>query len=68
MHTDQIPQRMLTRRQVSETYAIPEGTLRNAAWRGGGPRFLKMGRAVRYLREDVERWINDLPSVEAVGA
>jgi predicted DNA-binding transcriptional regulator AlpA len=29
-----------------------------ARWEGGGPRFLKFGRLVRYRKADVVDWIN----------
>ena len=32
------------------------GTLANWRWRGHGPPYLKIGRKVTYLRNDVDRW------------
>jgi len=31
-------------------------TMRQYRLKGGGPRFLKFGRAVRYTNEDLESW------------
>ncbi len=34
-------------------------------WEGGGPRFLKIGRLVRYRKADVLAWINQRPTVSS---
>lgn len=36
---------------------VPEGTLANWRYQGRGPRFVKVGRHVRYRRTDVEAWL-----------
>ena len=56
--------RALTEREVSELLGLSVATLR--AWRhsGQGPRFLRLGRAVRYLPADLE----DFVSASAVNA
>ena len=58
MNTEQVPpridQRVLSDAEVAERLGVSPFTVR--AWRhkGQGPRFMKMGRAVRYRPEDVE--------------
>lgn len=34
-------------------------------WEGGGPKFLKIGRLVRYRKSDVLAWINQRPTVSS---
>ena len=43
--------------EVSEELRIPEQTLANWRWRGIGPRFLKIGKHVRYRRSDLNEWL-----------
>ena len=47
-------QQAFTEAQVAERYELSQKTLQ--AWRikGGGPAFIKMGKAVRYLVTDFE--------------
>ncbi|TYT74320.1 helix-turn-helix transcriptional regulator [Desulfobotulus mexicanus] len=49
----------LTTAQAADFLGLKKGTLE--IWRvyGKGAAFIKMGRAVRYRREDLERWITD---------
>jgi predicted DNA-binding transcriptional regulator AlpA len=42
---------------VSDFLKVPEGTLANWRYLGKGPRFVKVGRRVRYRRSDVEAWL-----------
>ena len=42
---------------ASAIRGVPEGTLRN--YRGEGPVSFKVGRAVRYRREELERWLQE---------
>jgi len=48
---------LLTRQQAAEHLGIKAQTL--AAWvtRGQGPAYIKVGRAVRYQRGALERWL-----------
>jgi excisionase family DNA binding protein len=48
---------------------VPVGTLANWRYQGRGPRFVKVGRHVRYRRSDVEAWLerNARQSTAAVG-
>jgi excisionase family DNA binding protein len=48
---------VLTEHEVAKQLGLSVATLR--AWRlkGKGPRFVRFGRAVRYLTADVERFV-----------
>jgi len=47
----------LTEHEVAKQLGLSVATLR--AWRlkGKGPRFVRFGRAVRYLADDIERFV-----------
>lgn len=47
----------LTEAQVARRLGISGAVLRAWRSRGSGPRFCRFGRSVRYLREDVERFV-----------
>ena len=51
--------RLLTERQASDKLAVSPRTLQN--WRrfGEGPRFVKLGTAVRYVEGDLDAWIDE---------
>ena len=51
------PTRALTEREVSNLLGLSVATLRAWRHRGQGPRFLRLGRAVRYLPADLERFV-----------
>lgn len=55
------PDDLLTTAQVAKLTGIAENTLRR--WRSDnddrGPEYVRMGRAVRYRRRDIEAWITD---------
>ncbi|NOX50528.1 MAG: helix-turn-helix domain-containing protein [Gammaproteobacteria bacterium] len=48
---------LMTEAEVAEILRISVRTLQ--AWRvsGDGPRYSKIGRAVRYRRPDIENWV-----------
>lgn len=52
--------RSLTTTQVSESTGIPTKTLEDLRIKGGGPRFLRLGRrkGIRYLESDLLEWMN----------
>ena len=50
-------QSALTDEQVARRYGLKTATLRAWRLRGQGPRFVRLGRAVRYLVEDVEDFL-----------
>lgn len=49
---------LLTPQQVADLLALPLGTLASWRCRGTGPRFIRLGRCVRYRPSDVEAWLN----------
>jgi len=62
---DQLQQRqLLTTEQAAEFLNRPVRTLEDWRYRGGGPPFVKMGRAVRYRPSDLEEWV-DTRTVES---
>ncbi len=49
--------RALTEREVGERLGLSVATLRAWRHRGKGPRFLRLGRSVRYLPSDVDDFV-----------
>ena len=49
--------RALTEREVAALLGLSVATLRAWRHRGQGPRFLRLGRAVRYLPADLEMFV-----------
>ena len=49
--------RALTEREVAERLGLSVATLRAWRHRGKGPRFLRLGRSVRYLPSDVDAFV-----------
>ena len=53
--------RLITIDTLSETLSIPQGSIRNALWRGQGgirvPNPIRIGRCLRWDTEEVDRWI-----------
>lgn len=53
------PDRLLSRAQVEQHFGISKRFLEVAAVRGGGPRFARIGRSVRYQVSELRRWIEE---------
>ncbi len=53
----QDPDALLTESQVVLLFNISARTLQSWRLRGGGPKFIKAGRAVRYRRRDLLDWV-----------
>lgn len=53
---------LLTIQEVADFVRLPVQTLYAYRSRGGGPRASKLGRHLRYRREDVERWLDEQAS------
>ena len=51
----------LTERQVAEQLGLSVATIRAWRHRGKGPRFLRLGRSVRYLPADVDEFVRASP-------
>jgi len=49
---------LLTPAAVSRETNVSLATLSTWRCRGGGPRFVKLGKRVAYRRADLEAWIN----------
>ena len=50
-------QPLLTQRQCAEALALSERTLERFRVNGIGPKFVRMGKSIRYRLSDVEVWI-----------
>jgi len=50
-------QSFLTTEQAAEYLQLQRNTLEAWRCRGGGPRFVKLGRSVRYRQVDLDNWI-----------
>jgi excisionase family DNA binding protein len=48
---------LLSPAELADYLNIPVATLYQWQHRGGGPKFLKVGRHVRYKTRDVEAWL-----------
>ena len=52
--------RLLTAEQVAELLGLTKRCLANWRYRGGGPKYLKIGhKTVRYRYSDLMRWLED---------
>ncbi len=51
------PDSLLTEVQAATLLGFSVRTLQGWRLRGGGPRIIKVGRAVRYKRADLEAWV-----------
>ena len=51
--------KLLTPRQVAEITQLAEQTLAHHRCSGTGPPFVKIGGAVRYIEDDLHKWIED---------
>jgi excisionase family DNA binding protein len=60
---DELPD-LATRAEVSAYTRVAMSTLARWAMEDRGPKFVRLGRAVRYRREDVIAWV-DAASAEA---
>ena len=50
-------ERLLSPTDVAAVLGVPIATLANWRWARTGPAFLRVGRHVRYRRDDLNRWI-----------
>lgn len=49
---------LATPEQIAEYCGVPLGTVYQWSSRGGGPRFIKVGRHLRARWSDVEAWLD----------
>lgn len=47
----------LTTREAADYLGLKHNTLEAWRCRGDGPRFVKLGRSVRYRQSDLDQWI-----------
>jgi predicted site-specific integrase-resolvase len=47
---------MLTSKELAERLKMSEGTLRNWRCYGKGPKWIRVGGAIRYRESDVKKW------------
>jgi excisionase family DNA binding protein len=52
-------QRLLTQAEAAEILCLSERTLERLRVSGTGPKFVRMGKSVRYRIEDVEAFVAD---------
>jgi excisionase family DNA binding protein len=48
---------LLTQREAAEELRLSERTLERLRVTGEGPKFIRMGRSIRYRFADIETWI-----------
>jgi hypothetical protein len=53
---EELPPR--TTEELSDFLDVPERTLRQWRWLGKGPRWVKVGRFIRYPRRDTQDWLD----------
>ena len=58
--------RLLTTAQAAEYTGLAKQTLHQKRISGGGPRFCKIGRSVRYRKEDLEAWVESFRTVASL--
>lgn len=51
--------RLLTQQEVVNWTGMSPAFFEQARFRGTGPRVVKIGRSVRYLTSEIQRWIDD---------
>jgi hypothetical protein len=56
-HVPHDPDILLTERQAAILLGHPVRTLQAWRYRGGGPKFVKASRSIRYRRRDLIAWI-----------
>ncbi len=50
---------LLTTEQAAKELTVSAGYLHKLRVTGGGPKFVRMGRAIRYRAADLLEWVND---------
>ncbi|HTB13997.1 MAG TPA: helix-turn-helix domain-containing protein [Bryobacteraceae bacterium] len=57
-----VPEALLKERDLQRITGVSLATIRRWRLLRQGPRFLKLGSAVRYRREDVDAWLASRPT------
>jgi len=50
-------EKLLRTEDVANLLGVPAKTLEMWRYRGTGPRFVKLGRLVRYVESDLDEWV-----------
>lgn len=53
------PDFLMTEMQACELLSVSPRTLQAWRVRGGGPKYVKIGKAVRYKRRDISEWLRE---------
>jgi predicted DNA-binding transcriptional regulator AlpA len=53
--------RMLNEKQTAEALGVSVAALRKWRFQGRGPAYIKLGKLVRYRREDIDQWLLTRP-------
>jgi predicted DNA-binding transcriptional regulator AlpA len=59
--------RLLTQKHLAAYLFKSEAWCERARWAGDGPRFIKLGRHVRYRADDVLAWIEESARTSTTG-
>ena len=59
MNQRQENQDILMEKDAAETVAIGYSTLRKHRYEGTGPKYIRIGRSIRYKRIDIEKWLDE---------
>ena len=57
--SEKVPDNIALPSAVAEAVGISDNALRQQRYRGGGPRFIRVGSRVRYRWSDVEQWLDE---------
>lgn len=57
--------KLLTQRDVKEITGLADSTLEQWRLKGKGPKFIKLGRLVRYKMSDVQSYISGLQEFQS---
>ena len=52
------PKTLYTQEQLVPVFQKSKAWFERSRWAGGGPKYLKIGRSVRYLGADVIAWLD----------
>lgn len=62
MHGSDTAVRLLNDKQVAALLGVSTATIRRWRLLSRGPKFLKLGAAVRYREDDLTRWLESRPA------
>ena len=57
--TEKNPNQLMTEKEAASLICYTQRALQNWRLRGGGPKYVKIGRSVRYQRSDVLEFIEE---------